>query len=152
MQLYRNKTLLVIICSLGLLVTSCGGGGNTMGPGENGDDDQNPPSEDTDRLVSFSEDIEPIFTGSCATSGCHDAGTQESGVDLSSYESALSSEGIQYGGEIIIPGDPEGSPIVDKVANDNPEHGVRMPEGGPYLSSAEIDSIRAWIEDDAPDN
>lgn len=130
-------------------LVSCGGGGGSTGP----DPDPNPdPTPDPDRPVSFSEDIEPIFNGNCAVSGCHTSSIQESGVDLSSYESALNSVGNQYGTEIIIPGEPENSPIVDKISNDNPEFGERMPYQRGQLSSAQIDSIIAWIDDGAPNN
>ncbi|MGK7371257.1 MAG: c-type cytochrome domain-containing protein [Candidatus Halalkalibacterium sp. M3_1C_030] len=133
-----------------LLVTfiSCGGGSST-GPEPDPDPDPDP---NPDRPVSFSEDIQPIFNGNCAVSGCHDSGTQESGVDLSSYDAALNSIGVQYGTEIIQPGDPNNSPIVDKISNDDPEFGQRMPFNRQPLSEAEIDSIIAWIEDDAPNN
>lgn len=133
-----------------LLVTfiSCGGGSST-GPEPDPDPDPDP---NPDRPVSFSEDIQPIFNGNCAVSGCHDSGTQESGVDLSSYDAALNSVGVQYGTEIIQPGDPNNSPIVDKISNDDPEFGQRMPFNRQPLSEAEIDSIIAWIEDDAPNN
>lgn len=133
-----------------LLITfiSCGGGSST-GP----EPDPNPdPPPNPDRPVSFSEDIEPIFNGNCAVSGCHDSNTQESGVNLSSYDAALNSVGVQYGTEIIEPGEPNNSPIVDKISNEDPQFGERMPFNRQPLSDAEIDSIIAWIEDGAPDN
>jgi mono/diheme cytochrome c family protein len=85
-------------------------------------------------------------------SGCHDSGTQESGVNLSSYDAALNSVGVQYGTEIIEPGSPNTSPIVDKISNENPQEGERMPLNRQPLSDAEIDSIIAWIDDGAPNN
>lgn len=132
-----------------ILLSSCSGGESTTGPDPNPNPDPDP---DPDRLVSFSQDIEPIFSGTCSAAGCHDSGTQESGVNLSSYDAALKSVGVQYGTEVIDPGSPNNSPIVDKISNDNPQFGVRMPEGGPPLNSAQIDSIIAWIEDGAPNN
>ena len=124
------------ICAILLLVvmTACGGGSST-GPEPDPDPD---PTPDPDRPVSFSEDIQPIFNGTCAVSGCHDSGTQESGV--------------QYGTEVIEPGDPNNSPIVDKISNKDPEFGERMPLNRQPLSDAEIDSIIAWIDDGAPNN
>ncbi|NGP87889.1 c-type cytochrome domain-containing protein [Fodinibius halophilus] len=136
----------IIICALGLFLISCS---SSTGPQD--DDDNNPPPDDPDRLVSYSEDIQPIFSGNCATSGCHDAGSQKSGVNLSSYNAALNSTGNQYGKKVIDPGSPDNSPLMDKI-EDNPDEGSRMPPNGSALAQAEIDSIRAWIEDDAPDN
>ncbi|MDX1673116.1 MAG: c-type cytochrome domain-containing protein [Balneolaceae bacterium] len=143
-----------------LFLASCGGsstgsnGGGGNGGGGNGG------GGGSDRNVSFSEDIEPIFNGNCAVSGCHNATTQESGVNLSSHDAALSSVGDQYGIEVIQPGEPnaynpqtgEGSPIVDKIENDNPTFGERMPLNSGALDQAEIDSIKAWIDDGAPNN
>ncbi len=130
------------------VMTACGGGSST-GPDPDPDPD---PMPDPDRPVSFSEDIQPIFNGTCAVSGCHDSGTQESGVNLSSYEAALNSVGVQYGTEIIDPGNPGNSPIVDKISNENPAEGERMPLNRQPLSDTEIDSIIAWIDDGAPNN
>lgn len=130
------------------VITACGGGSST-GPEPDPDPD---PTPNPDRPVSFSEDIQPIFNGNCAVSGCHDSATQESGVNFSSYDAALSSMGVQYGTEVINPGNPNNSPIVDKISNENPEFGERMPLNRQPLSDAEIDSIFAWINDGAPNN
>jgi hypothetical protein len=94
--------------------------------------------------IEYSETIQPIFTNHCTS--CH-GGTN--GVTLSSYAEAMNSVGVQYGGNVIIPGNPAASPIVDKISNENPQHGVRMPEGGPYLSSAQINAIIQWIQEGA---
>ena len=137
----------ILIGSLLLFLASC----SSSSTGTEDPADPDPPPEEPNRLVSFSEDIQPIFNGNCTSSGCHDSGTQESGVDLTSYDAALSSTGTQYGTEIIDPGNPDNSPIVDKIEAD-PEFGSRMPENRSALAQSEIDSIRAWIEDGAPNN
>lgn len=141
----KHRILPILLCSISLILASCGGDDeNPTGP-------EPPMDPEPDRLVSFSEDISPILGGSCATSGCHSAGSQQSGVDLSSYDAALNSVGIQYDTEVINPGNPDESPLVDKI-EENPEFGVRMPKDRGALSPANIDSIRAWIEDGAPNN
>lgn len=137
----RNLFTVMLLSAL----VSCGGDSSSTGP----DPDPDP---DPDRPVSYSQDIQPIFNGNCALSGCHDSGTQESGVNLSSYDDAINSVGVQYGTEIIQPGEPENSPIVDKISNENPQEGERMPLNRSPLSEANIDSIVAWIENGAPDN
>lgn len=140
---HQIHSLLAVV--LLVVVTSCGGDSNTMGP----DPD---PEPEPNRPVSYSKDIQPIFNSSCALGGCHDSGTSRSGVNLSSYNSAINSIGARYDTLIILPGNPSGSPIVDKISNNNPQFGQRMPLSGSALSSARIDSIFAWIEDGAPNN
>ncbi len=88
----------------------------------------------------YQQNIQPIFNNHCIS--CH-GGT--SGVTLSSYESVINSVGDQYGRNIVVPGNPSGSPIVDKISNANPQFGERMPQGGPYLSEAQIAAIIDWI-------
>ncbi len=130
-----------------LLLVSCGDNSTSPDP----DPEPNPPPAEEDRAVSYLDDIQPIFNTSCAVSGCHDSGTQESGVNLSSYDDVLDSEGVQYNRYVINPENPDDSPLEDKI-EPNPEIGARMPLDRDLLSEANIDSTRAWIEDGAPDN
>ena len=51
------------------------------------------------------------------------------------------------GGNVVVPGDPDASGLVDKI-EPNPDHGSRMPQGG-ELSDAEIALIRQWISEGA---
>jgi len=102
------------------------------------------PYEKSQAQIDYAEHIQPIFSSNCVA--CH-GGT--SGVNLSSYQTTMNSVGHQYNMNVVIPEEPNQSPIVDKISSDNPEHGVRMPEGGPYLSDDEIDAIRQWIEEGA---
>lgn len=141
---------LVTICSLGMIVASCGDNstgtnGNGNGNGDNGNGEEPPPPEPT-----FTN-VQEIFNGSCGGTDCHISSPQ-SGVQLDSYENVMESEGDQYGELVVQEGDAEGSPLVDKIESDNPEYGVRMPEGGPYLSDDEIELIKEWIDDGAEDN
>ena len=131
---------------LTLVLVSCGGDGSSTGPDPDPDPDPNP-----NRNVSFSQDISPIFQSSCATSGCHDSGTQVNGVNLSTYVDAMNSVGNQYGENVINEGNPDESPLVDKI-EPNPQIEQRMPYQRDPLPQADIDSIRAWIADGAPDN
>ena len=52
----------------------------------------------------------------------------------------------------VSPGHPEASYIILKLRGDPSITGERMPLGGPYLPSAEIDGIAAWIRAGAPRN
>lgn len=88
--------------------------------------------------IDYNSEIQPIFNNSCTS--CH-GGT--SGVTLSSYSATMNSTGSQYGIKIVIAGNADGSPLVDKI-EPNPTHGSQMPTNG-TLSSDEITKIRQWI-------
>lgn len=92
--------------------------------------------------VDYATDIQPIFNASCTS--CHGG---QSGVTLSSYQATMNSVGSQYGTEIVVPGEPDQSPLVDKI-EPNPQFGSRMPSGG-SLSSDQINLIKQWIEEGA---
>jgi mono/diheme cytochrome c family protein len=96
--------------------------------------------------VSFSNDVQPIFIAKGCI-GCHSSG----GFNMSSYESLINSNGIQYGNNIIVVGDADASGLVDKI-EPNPQEGRRMPNDGNFLSGNEIQTIRAWINEGALNN
>ncbi len=133
-----NKTrFTALITVIALMAISCGDdSGNTI----------TGPIED----VSYLDDIQIIFNGTCGGAGCH-IDSSQSGVNLSSYDEVLNSVGQQYGREIVEPGSPDESPLVDKI-EPNPEHGQRMPFGRDPLSNQQIEQIRVWIEEGAMDN
>lgn len=101
--------------------------------------------------VSFSADVRPLLSASCSGSGCH-IGQTTNGVNLSGYAQIIASSGVQYGQAIVIAGDADASPIIDKVSSANPQFGERMPLGRSPLSSSQIATLRTWIEDGALDN
>ncbi|HBQ58414.1 MAG TPA: hypothetical protein DD671_02000, partial [Balneolaceae bacterium] len=93
--------------------------------------------------VDYEEDIQPIFDQHCTS--CHGS---NSGVTLSSYDAVMNSVGSQYGTNIVEPGEPDESPLVDKI-EPNPENGARMPQNASPLSDEEIQLIRTWIAEGA---
>jgi hypothetical protein len=50
----------------------------------------------------------------------------------------------------VKPGSPDSSYLYEKLVSATPKSGVRMPQGGPYLSDAQITVIRRWIQKGAP--
>lgn len=140
---------IVMFCSLALIAVSCSDNstGTNDGSSSNGggNDDGSTPTEPT-----FTN-VQEIFESSCGGVNCH-ISNQRSGVRIDTYDNATNSEGDQYGKLVIQEGDAAGSPIVDKIESSNPEHGDRMPPGGPFLSSDEIDLIKEWINDGAKNN
>lgn len=137
---------LIMLCSLGMLLASCGDSstGSNGGNGGNGGNGNEPPPEPT-----FSNVLE-IFNSSCGGSNCH-IGERTNGVQLDSYENVTESEGFQYGQLVVQPDDAAGSPLVDKIGP-SPDEGERMPQDGSYLSDDEISLIREWIDEGAQNN
>ena len=91
--------------------------------------------------VDFARDIYPIFEKACHS--CHGSQLQMAGLRLDSKGLALAGG---QSGEIIHPGRPLESILYQRVAGLNDL--VRMPMGG-QLETAEIELIRAWIEQGA---
>ena len=85
---------------------------------------------------SFSRDIRPILSGKCFK--CHgpDRETREADFRLDRRESAIDAD-------VIIPGNPSESWILDVVSSDDPD--LRMPPKGDPLSAEEIESLRASV-------
>lgn len=149
----------VITCSFSILIVfmlflaGCSGNGDSdPASGYNGENTTPPPADPPPTEdVSFANDIQPIFNSSCGGSGCHIDQTTN-GVRLNSHENVTSSEGAQYGELIVQVGNPDDSPLVDKIESDNPKEGERMPLNGNPLSDTQIEAIRTWIDEGANNN
>jgi mono/diheme cytochrome c family protein len=95
--------------------------------------------------VDYATEIEPIMANNC--NSCHSGGA--SGFDSTPYADLIASISPvnSYNKKHIIPGDADGSPLVDKIEA-NPQVGSRMPQGG-QLTSDQINKIRQWINEGA---
>jgi hypothetical protein len=85
--------------------------------------------------VDFAHDIAPLIKARCAQ--CHTNGTYKGGFSLDTRESVLKSEAV-------APGKSGASELIERVTSDDPE--FRMPPKGDRLSAAEVDRLRAWID------
>lgn len=100
--------------------------------------------------VSFGAEVHPLMTRSMGGCTCHQ-GRQTSGLDLSSYAS-LRRGGINSGDRVIIPGNPCGSILLQKIG-ETPPFGSRMPlNGPPYLDPDQIQLVHDWIAEGALNN
>lgn len=102
---------------------------------------------------SFAVDIQPIFTGSCAISGCH-AAPGQLGLVLSTGQSYAGLVDVFSAQEPTLkrvePFAPEESYLITKLEGRQTE-GQRMPPGMP-LSSNRIQTVKNWISKGARDN
>ena len=96
---------------------------------------------ETRAAVSFADQIAPIFEARCTQ--CHGATDPESGLSLSTYESAM--VGSEYG-TVIEAGNPDGSFIIDMISSGN------MPAEGDPMPPEELELLRSWIAQGAENN
>lgn len=100
----------------------------------------------------YGKNIQRIFNNSCGggNGSCHINGSRY-GVNLATYKNVMNSYASEYGKKVVIPGNPSGSPLIDKVGP-NPRYGYRMPYAlHPPLSTAQIDTLVQWIKNGATD-
>jgi hypothetical protein len=111
---------------------------------------------------TFSSIQQEIFSsgdssGRPACTNCHNAiGSRFNFLDLSpavSYNNLVNvaSRG-RPGVTRVLPNNPDSSYLIHKLEGQSTIAGVRMPLGGPFLQTGQIQIIRRWIEIGAPNN
>ena len=135
------------LLALSLLLAGCG---TVKSPTEPG------PAPGGVTALTFTQIQTQIFTPVCAKAGCHAAGSSPSGLVLEAGQSygylvgrAAAENCALYR---VEPGNPDRSYIILKLRGDPSITGERMPLGGPYLTSDQIEGIAAWIRAGAPNN
>ncbi len=100
--------------------------------------------------VSWQDDIKPIFnelispTGRCTS--CHSFDAPAGGLDLSdTFVDAI----YKIVGDPVVPGNPRGSRLFNKINCSEPDQGSQMPLNGVPLSLTERELIYDWIEQGA---
>jgi hypothetical protein len=115
---------------------------------------------------SFSRDIQPIFTSTCATSACHSASFRGGGQVLepgSAYADTVGVRSTEIPSLLRVkPGSIRGSFLARKILGQGippGRGGGGMPQGCPTvppvggcLTSDQIFTILSWIANGAPDN
>ncbi|MEQ8360204.1 MAG: c-type cytochrome domain-containing protein [Cytophagales bacterium] len=97
-------------------------------------------------IVYFENDILPIFQSNCAFSPCHDAGTQQSNLDLSNYNGIMTE---------ITPSNLQESDIYERITEDDPDKLMPRIVGqsvGQMLDDEKIRLIEKWILQGANNN
>ena len=104
---------------------------------------------------TFSSIRAQIFQVWCVV--CHtSAGTPQGSLSLDApiaYQNLVTVRSVGKPAAVrVVPGDPGKSYLIQKLEGRADIVGDRMPLGGPYLSQSDIDVIRAWISQGAPNN
>jgi mono/diheme cytochrome c family protein len=98
--------------------------------------------------VSFARDIRPILASNCFK--CHgpDDQARQASLRLDTREGAT--DAARKGGGAIVPGRPESSPLMSRVASTDPHRRMPPPEVNPHgLSAEQVELIGRWIEQGA---
>jgi len=111
--------------------------------------------EPVDPTATFTRVQNEIFTPTCAALGCHDSLGQQSSQILApgkSYAQTVNHPSVEMPGLMrVVPGDPANSYLYRKITGAGIT-GDRMPQGGPFLTDAQIKLVRDWIRRGAPND
>ncbi|HZW33525.1 MAG TPA: PSD1 and planctomycete cytochrome C domain-containing protein, partial [Isosphaeraceae bacterium] len=89
--------------------------------------------------IDFAHEIAPLIQTRCGE--CHTDGKSKGSFSLDTREAMLKSEAV-------VPGKSGESELIDRVTSDDPDY--RMPQNGKRLTPAEVDRLKAWIDQGAP--
>ncbi|MXY15866.1 MAG: hypothetical protein F4Y57_02375 [Acidobacteria bacterium] len=79
----------------------------------------------------------------------------EAGLDLTTgnaFANLVNVRSVQVALNLVTPNDAENSYLIHKIDGRTGIVGDRMPPDGPFLTTAQIDVIRQWINNGAPNN
>lgn len=150
----------IVLCVLG--ATSCSSSGGAAAILDAG-------------AISFVADVYPAIAANCLEAGCHDMSrTMNHFEDFSTAKSVyerwvngpgfdfcvdVPADGILTMRTIVVPGDPDGSFLITKIAPptdapcQDPTHHRQMPPAPrPRLSGAAVERIATWIREGALQN
>ena len=100
--------------------------------------------------VSYSRDVKPILQANCLS--CHQeggAGYETSGFSMASYDELM--QGTRFG-PMVLPGDSAGSNLI-VLMEGRADPSISMPHGkAKPVSTADVDTIRRWIDQGAKKN
>lgn len=151
----------VALLAVGCMLIGCAGSGGGDGGGPSGPACR---SQVPGNPVSYSANIQPIYERSCALSGCHVPPILNGGLDMTAARSYAQTVGVpaqqQPRLKRVAKGDPDDSYLLQKIVGTPTISGVLMPQGCPAtplngaqcLTADEIDAIRTWILECAPNN
>ncbi len=109
----------------------------------------------TTNTISFTNEVQPIFTANCAS--CHVGGGSSGGLQLDaavSYGNLVNKPSSELPTmDRIEPNDPANSYLLHKLKGTQGTvsgSGTQMPQGRPPLTTAQISTIETWISQGAP--
>jgi hypothetical protein len=111
--------------------------------------------EPIDPTATFTRVQNEIFTPTCAALGCHDRLGKQQGLILAPGSAYAQTVGVASTENPqllkVKPNDVANSYLYRKITGAGIT-GDRMPQGGPYLTDAQIKLVRDWIRRGAPND
>ncbi|HEY6560125.1 MAG TPA: hypothetical protein VI072_22730 [Polyangiaceae bacterium] len=101
--------------------------------------------------------MQPIFTASCTSRGCHSGTRPQEDLDLTAGKAwgelvGAPTKQCNGGRVLVVSGDPGASYLMQKLLGTNLCTGSQMPKSGQSLPQHELDTIGGWICAGAPNN
>jgi len=135
------------LLSLSVLVATAGCSSNSS-----------PSSPTPTSTLSFATQIQAqILNPACVACHTDDGRTPASNLNLKSGAAISNLSNIasvgKPGAVRVIPGNPSGSYLIQKLEGASDIVGLRMPRNGPpFLTTEQVALIRQWIQNGAPNN
>ena len=135
------------LLSLSVLVATAGCSSNSS-----------PSSPTPTSTLSFATQIQAqILNPACVACHTDDGRTPASNLNLKSgaaISNLINIASVGKAGAVrVIPGNPSGSYLIQKLEGASDIVGLRMPRNGPpYLTTEQVALIRQWIQNGAPNN
>lgn len=106
--------------------------------------------------VSFASQIVPLFAASCTSAACHDGVQPQAGLDLRASSAYAELGGLSTqcpSTPLVKPGAPTESYLVHKLQGSGPcFQPTRMPKAATPFTEAQMQLVRDWIANGAPNN
>lgn len=103
--------------------------------------------QSSESTLSYNRDVRPILSENCFA--CHglDAENREADLRLDQAETAVGTLG---GDAAILPGQPEESPLWQRIISADPDEVMPPKDSHRELTKSEKETLRRWIEQGAP--
>ena len=101
-------------------------------------------SIETPTSVRYGRDIRPLLSDRCFS--CHGTDPETRAADLRLDSHAEATRDLGDGYRAIVPGDPDASLLLERIASGDPHEQMPPPEANkPTLTAEEIEAVRSWI-------
>lgn len=94
-----------------------------------------------------------VFAKGCVFSACHKGASPAGGLGLEAptFGKLVGKASTVSGRTLVLPANPDGSYLMEKLRSERPAAGTRMPPTE-ALDADSIEMIRSWIEGGAPND